>query len=61
MVSGTSVVRAPGSGEEAHSEVSLSPLAEGLLRLLNLTTLRTGPGEEGEHNELLPNSCFGKC
>lgn len=61
MVSGTSVVRAPGSGEEARSEVSLSPLAEGVLRLLNLTTLRTGPGEEGEHYELLPNSCFGKC
>lgn len=61
MVSGTSVVRAPSSGEEARSEVSLSPLAEGVLGLLNLTTLRTGPGEEGEHKELLPNSCFGKC
>lgn len=60
-VNGTLVVPAPGLGKEANTEVSLPPLEEGVLHLLNLTTLRTGPGEEGEHIELLPNSCFGKC
>lgn len=60
-LNGVSVVCAPGSGEEAHSEASLPPLADGVLHLLNLNTTRTGSGEEGEHNKLLLNSSFGKC
>lgn len=36
-------------------------LEEGVLHLMPLTTLKTGPGEEGEHVKLLPNNCFGKC
>lgn len=61
VVNGTLVVPAPALGKEANTEVSLPPLEEGVLHLLNLTTLMTGPGGEGEHIELLPNSCFGKC
>lgn len=55
------MVHAPGLGEEAHSEASLPSLAEDVLHSLNLSTLRTGPGGEGEHKKLLPDSCFGKC
>lgn len=61
VVNGALAVPAPGLAKEAKKEVCIPPLEEGVLHLLNLTTQRTGPGEEGEHMKLLPNSCFGKC
>lgn len=58
--SGTSVLRAQARGKQLIQQVSLPPLVKGVLHSVNFT-LRTGPGEEVEHNKLLPNSCFGKC
>lgn len=41
---------------------SFSPTpGRGCATLTEFKHMRTGPGEEGEHNKLLPNSCFGKC
>jgi len=48
------------SGKKSIQRFLSLPLEGGVLYLLNLTMLRTGPGEEGEHINLLPNGCFGK-